>query len=281
MLFGERDLASLEGFFGGSFHATVLVRGGGFAEQEEDLLAREFLGDSINNLLKLSALDGKKGVGVEQVRSLASSLGMAAKRGGERRLVVVSDRFKLGAQAQNAFLKILEEPPEGVFFLLLASSEDSFLPTIVSRSSLVKLKGPGQDEASRFLVNEVGLSNEDAKMLYLQSGGSVSEMLRLSTDENARKDSLEVLSDAKKFLTEDSYGRLVLINKYQNRSKGTAKRDGVSDFLRSLLVVLELVSSKGAKEALRFADLVQGAESSLARLRLNANSKVELMSLVG
>lgn len=281
MLFGERDLVSLEDFFDGSSHATVLVRDGGFAEQEEDILAEKFLTGSASNLLKLAALDGKKGVGVEQVRSLSSSLGMVAKRGGERRLVVVSDRFAFGAQAQNALLKILEEPPQGVYFLLLAGSEDSFLPTIVSRSSVVKLRGPSRAEASGFLVGEIGLSVEDAKMLYLQSGGSASEMLRLSNDENARKDSLEVLSDAKSFLTEDSYGRLVMINKYQNRSKSTAKRDGVSGFLKSLLVVLELACAKGAREALMFGDLAQNVEKSLARLKLNANSKVELMGLVG
>jgi DNA polymerase III, delta subunit len=281
MLFGERDLVSLEGFFRGSSHATVLMREGGFSEQEEDVLAGGFLGSSSSNLLKLMAVEGKKGVGVEQVRVLSSSLGMAAKRGGERRLVIVSDRFVFGVQAQNAFLKILEEPPEGVYFLLLANSEGSFLPTIISRASSIKLVGPSQDEAAKFLVENVGLDATDARMLYLQSGGSVAEILRLSSDESARKDSLEILGDAKRFLTQDSYERIVTINKYQNRAKGAAKRDGVSDFLRSLLVVLELASSKGAKEALRFADLAQNTERSLARLKLNANSKVELMSLVG
>lgn len=274
-------MLGLEGFFSGSVHATLLVRPGGFAEREEDALAGKFLGSSGSNLLKLTAVEGKKGVGVEQVRSLASLLGMAAKRGGERRLVVVSDRFIFGAQAQNAFLKILEEPPEGVFFLILASGGDSFLPTIVSRSSVVKLVGPSAVEANEFLVSEAGLNTADAKMIYLQSGGSVAEMLRLSSDELARKTSLEILGDAKKFLTQSGYERLVTINKYQNKSRAGAKRDDVSEFLRSLLVVLELASAGGAKEALRFADLAQNAERSLARLKLNANSKVELMSLVG
>lgn len=272
---------SLEGFLRGSSHATVLMREGGFMEQEEELLAGEFLKGALSNLLKLVPIEGKKGVGVEQVRALASSLGMAAKRGGERRLVIVSDRFVFGAQAQNAFLKILEEPPEGVYFLISANGEDSFLPTIMSRASSIKLVGPSQDEANKFLVEKVGLDPADAKMLYLQSGGSAAEILRLSTDDGARKESLEILGDAKRFLTQDSYERLVTINKYQNRAKGAAKRDGVSDFLRSLLVVLELASSKGAKEALRFSDLINDTERSLARLKLNANSKVELMSLVG
>ena len=285
MLFGERDMLGLEGFFGGLAHATLLVRSGGFDEQEENALAEKFLGSSGSNLLKLTAAEGKRGVGVEQVRSLATLLGMVAKRGGERRLVVVNDRFRFGAQAQNAFLKILEEPPEGVFFLILANSEDSFLDTIVSRSSVIKLGGPSAAEASEFLVSGFGLNSADAKMIYLQSGGSVAEMLRLSADEPARKASLEILGDAKRFLTQDGYGRLVTINKYQNKSrsgKGAgARRDDVSEFLKSLLVVLELASAAGAKEALRFAELAQNTERSLARLKLNANSKVELMSLVG
>lgn len=277
MLFGEMDLASLEGFFGGSAHATLLIRSGGFAEQEEDVLAQEFLGESGSNLLKLVAIEGKKGVGVEQVRALASTLSMVAKRGGERRLVVVSDRFTFGGQAQNAFLKILEEPPEGVFFLLLAESRDSFLPTISSRCQVVQLSGPTEPEASAYLSKELGLRPDEAKMLFLQAGGSVAEVLRLSGDEQARKRSLELLADAKKFLGQSSYERVVTLNKYQSK----AGREDVSAFLGSLLVVLELASKKGAKEALRLGDLIQQTEISLSRLKLNANSKVELLSLVG
>lgn len=275
MLFGGRDVLALEGFFSGSAHGTLLVRQGGFSEQEEAVLAGRFLGEHRSNLLRLLADEGKKSVGVEQVRALASSLSTSS-RGGERRLVLVNDRFSFGVQAQNTFLKILEEPPEGVFFLLLASSEDSFLPTIVSRTQTIKLSGPTEAEALNYLTKEVEIKPEEARMLYLQAGGSPADILKLSSDEGAKKRSLELLGQAKVFLTQRSYERLVTLKNYQS----PGKRDEALEFLRSLLVVLELASKKDAREALRWAGLVEKVEKALVNINLNANSKVELLSLV-
>lgn len=276
MLFGERDQERLRGFFEARAHGTLLVRNGGFAEQEEELLAREFLGEQSSNLLQLRPEEGKKSVGVEQVRVLASSLSMVARGEAERRLVLVSDRFSFGVQAQNTFLKILEEPPKGVFFLLLASSEDSFLPTIASRAQIIKLVGPSEAEAISYLADELGIKPEEAKMLYLQAGGLPAEVLRLVSDEGAKKQSLELLGKAKAFLAQKSYDRLVTLRHYQN----AGKRDEAIDFLKSLLVVLELASKKDAKETLRWADLVLKVETALVNINLNANSKVELLGLV-
>jgi len=275
MLFGERGLKYLERFFNGSAHATMLVRAGGFSEQEEDVLAGEFLGDQGSNLLRLESEEGKKGVGVEQVRKLAGSLSTSSRHG-DKRLVVVSDRFIFNAQAQNTFLKILEEPPEGVFFLLLANSEDSFLPTISSRSQVIKLRGASEEETVNYLTKELSFKSEEAKMLYLQAGGNSAEVLRLANDEVARKKSLEQLGEAKRFLVQKSYDRLVTLKSYQN----AGKREEAVEFLKSILVVLELASKKDAKETLRWSGLVEKTEQALVNIDLNANSKVELLSLV-
>lgn len=48
----------------------------------------------------------------------------------------------LGAEAANAFLKVLEEPPEHVRFVLLAGNPDAVLPTIRSRCQQLTLAGP-------------------------------------------------------------------------------------------------------------------------------------------
>jgi len=56
---------------------------------------------------------------------------------------------KFNEAAQNRLLKILEEPPENVIFLLVAKSKSTFLPTILSRLPLQKEK-KGQRESYRF-----------------------------------------------------------------------------------------------------------------------------------
>jgi hypothetical protein len=274
MLFGKRDLVSLEGFFSGAAHGTLLTRAGGFAEVEEAWLAYKFLGDDKANFLKLTPRDEKKGVSVDQVRDLSISLNMGAKRGGERRLVLVNDSFELNSRAQNALLKIVEEPPEGVFFLFLAGSEDFLLPTIVSRCQLIKLGGPTSEEVLSYGTRELGMKGSEVDLLWLQAGKSAGEFLRYSVDEAARKKSLETLGSAKKFIPAGEYEKLIILKKY------LANRVDALEFVRSLLVVIELVAKKGAKEALSLGALAEKAERAIQNLNANANARMELLNLV-
>ena len=52
---------------------------------------------------------------------------------GRRRVVIVDDADALNAEAQNALLKTLEEPPAASTFVLVTSRPDMLLPTVLSR----------------------------------------------------------------------------------------------------------------------------------------------------
>ena len=57
---------------------------------------------------------------------------------------------KTNTQAQNKFLKTLEEPPKNVVFLLLTTDIKSVLKTIVSRCKLVNVRSLTQDESGEY-----------------------------------------------------------------------------------------------------------------------------------
>ncbi len=62
-------------------------------------------------------------------------------------------------EAQNAFLKSLEEPPKNVFFLLLAQKKDNILDTIISRCEVLEIpvkKDYQKDLAEKFAESQVG-----------------------------------------------------------------------------------------------------------------------------
>ncbi len=87
-------------------------------------------------------------INVEAVRSLRAE---AAVRPNEasRRVVILEDAHKMTIQAQNAFLKLLEEPPPHCVFLLLCESRRRLLPTIRSRVIALTLTPlPAQDCAA-------------------------------------------------------------------------------------------------------------------------------------
>jgi DNA polymerase-3 subunit delta' len=275
MLFSEGDLAGLGGLFGDPAHAMMIVREGGFVAEEEAWISSQILGeDNAANILKLRPAEDKKIVGADQVRSISSDVSLGSKSGDERRLVIIGDDYTMSDSAQNALLKILEEPPIGVHFLLLASSEDFFLPTVRSRCALVKLSGPDTVLVAEFSKSSLGLSAEDSSLLWLQAGGLAGSFLSLSSDEAARVKSLSVLSDAKKFVGADVYSKIATLKSY------SSGRVEALEFLKSLLVVLELVASRGAKETLAVGVLVGKAERALVNVRSNGNAKLELVGLV-
>ncbi len=85
---------------------------------------------------------------VAGVRGLAGKLAMSER---ERRIVLVPFAEQLNQSSSNALLKILEEPPSGVHFLLGAPSPDRVLPTIRSRSTLQNLVPSSHEQVVAFL----------------------------------------------------------------------------------------------------------------------------------
>ena len=72
-----------------------------------------------------------------------------------RKVYVLLEAQTMSEQAQNALLKILEEPPENVLFLLTVPSASALLATVRSRSQLLALEAPQQAHADAALVNAV------------------------------------------------------------------------------------------------------------------------------
>lgn len=87
---------------------------------------------------------------IHQLRALSEFLALNANQGG-RRIVLVYPADKVRAEAAASLLKSMEEPPEGLTWLLVAEKLDDVLPTIRSRSRLVRAPMPSREEALAYL----------------------------------------------------------------------------------------------------------------------------------
>lgn len=79
-------------------------------------------------------------ISVHEIRDLEHTLHLAAPKG-ETKVGVIVDADRMNEQAENAFLKTLEEPPDGTLLLLLSTRPQRLLATILSRCVQVKLTG--------------------------------------------------------------------------------------------------------------------------------------------
>lgn len=69
------------------------------------------------------------------------------------KIYILANAHCMNASAQNALLKILEEPPEYVIFILTAESKSALLSTVLSRSVVISLEGVNGDDGAKYLVN--------------------------------------------------------------------------------------------------------------------------------
>jgi DNA polymerase III delta prime subunit len=102
----------------------------------------------------------KQSLGIDDVKRMQKKLFLRPIQS-ETKAVILEDAQFLTTEAQNAMLKILEEPPEHTIILLAADSEDSLLPTIQSRCQIIKVgtyhgmslpEGKDAEEIKQFLT---------------------------------------------------------------------------------------------------------------------------------
>jgi DNA polymerase-3 subunit delta' len=109
---------------------------------------------------------------IEQIRRLTQQLAYGPVQG-RSRLCLLDMASDLNDPAANAFLKTLEEPPRGTFFVLLARDQGELLPTLVSRCLTIIFNPLPPEFIAQTLIQEKGLPFEDARILSLVSGGSL------------------------------------------------------------------------------------------------------------
>jgi DNA polymerase-3 subunit delta' len=91
----------------------------------------------------------------------------------QARIFIVDDAEKMNDPASNALLKTLEEPPSTTHLILIASREDTLLPTIRSRCQTIRFAPVPFDRARETSHRLVRVFAEDAALAARVSGGSV------------------------------------------------------------------------------------------------------------
>jgi DNA polymerase III subunit delta' len=132
----------------------------------------------------------KTEIPVDEVRRLRSFLNLTAAQD-QYRVVLIDTADDLNANAANAVLKSLEEPPARTVFILLSSSPGRLLPTIRSRCRTLDLTPLNSDVLKRAVVQAISASGEDVTapvpsgddwlLLERLAGGSVRRVLSLQT----------------------------------------------------------------------------------------------------
>jgi len=99
---------------------------------------------------------------------------------GRRRVYIIERADTLNEAAANSLLKVLEEPPPYVLFLLLSPHAARMLPTILSRCQIVRLTPAPVTALSAYLENTLGTGAEWARTYAAYAEGRAGAALRLA-----------------------------------------------------------------------------------------------------
>ena len=167
-LFGDDDAPAPATFdISPDEQAARLVTSGG----HPDLMSVERIYDAAKNRYKA-------GVEVAEIRKVAPFLRMTAADGGWR-VVIIDDADTMNRNAQNALLKILEEPPKNTILILVAHRLGTLIPTIRSRTQFIHFRPLPQDILQELLTRKgQGFNVEELDTFTHLSSGSFGKILQ-------------------------------------------------------------------------------------------------------
>jgi DNA polymerase III delta prime subunit len=127
-------------------HVTIFEGDETIAEKESKNFCIQILGQKFENKIKKSICadvifidsQNKKSIGINEVRKIKND-SIIKPVECNFKIYIFKNAQNLTEQAQNALLKIFEEPPKHVIFLLLCNNSKNFIPTLISRAWIVKL----------------------------------------------------------------------------------------------------------------------------------------------
>jgi DNA polymerase-3 subunit delta' len=124
---------------------------------------------------------------IAQIRELRQALSMKPFEA-RLRVVIVGQAHTMKAEASNALLKVLEEPPNRTLLILVAMQTTDLLPTIVSRCRQIRFRPVPVGTLTEELVRKHAMGEYEARILASLAKGSLAKALEMrNTDRVARR----------------------------------------------------------------------------------------------
>lgn len=169
----------------------------------------------------------EKAMGIEDVRNIQKAILLKPFRG-KTKAVVIQAYEDVTQEAQNALLKILEEPPNNTIIIITAAKKELFLPTILSRCKVIVL----QEKEIKLIETDLSKFQDTLNILL---DGSSGDKLRIAQD-----------------ITRDKGDAALWLEKMavflENKLKQNDKDSKLLSFLRELQKTYKIVKSTNVSQ---------------------------------
>ena len=193
----------------------------------------------------------------------------------EGRAVLLYHVERMNEESANALLKVMEEPPEGVLFLLTADSLAGVLPTIRSRCISFAVAPVSPEDCARYCTAQ-GVGAKDAALYSALFDGHIGTVLAAARDEACREQVDRALALAKAAAARDSYAAAVLLAAYEKDKAGASAL--LADF-RAVAATGLRGSSHSPVEGETARKALGAADAAMQQIGAQVNPKIVLSVL--
>lgn len=228
--------------------------------------------------LKIAKEEGKSEISIDAARELIKKLSLRVAENQGRavnRVALIADAGTLSTEAQNAVLKLLEEPPAGSLLILTADTDTDLLPTVVSRLQKIAVRPAGLTDSQAYWEN----SHQTAEIAsaWMLSGGSPGLMSALL--DQAQEHPLKVaVAEAKEFIQMNKYQRVTLL---RTAAKDKEKFELFLEALAKVLRALQqaAIDQNKPSNSDKILQTRQAVDDALNSQRKNTNLRLLALSL--
>ena len=283
LLLHQNTRLDIDNFLANPSHALIIEGKEGAGKGTiANLLATKLLKISSDrlsnypNLLKIEAVNNS--ISINEVREAQKF--MKLKTTGQetiRRILMVDKAELMTIEAQNAFLKILEEPPADTVIFILTSQKIKLLPTIRSRAQTFSVKSISKQEIDSFFSNQ-GYDSGAVTSAYHAASAQVGLMSSLLNDDQDNQQ-LEELKRAREVLAMSKLQRLVYVDELSKQ------KESVPLFIKALIItsqaaLRQTVANDKMTQAKRWHRTLKLAVEAERKLHSNPNAKLLLTDLL-
>lgn len=133
-------------------HALLLTGGSGTGKTTIARILKKRLNCGVTDFNEINAADTR---GIDTIRGIQSRLNLGVNEG-ECRMWLIDECHRLTHDSQSALLKMLEDTPKWVYFILATTDPNKLLPTIRTRCTIVGLRQLTQTELKELVKSTLG-----------------------------------------------------------------------------------------------------------------------------
>jgi len=260
-------------------HAIVLVGPKGVGKETlAKKLAEQLLGvESLESQPYVHFVGDEDGaITIDHVRDLQHFLSRKATSPNDiNRIAIVARGGRMTIEAQNAFLKSIEEPPKGTILLITATHSKELLPTVMSRVQVLQVHAP-EAEALHAHFAFAGHAKPEIDRVMMISGGLPGLMTELLAG-NTEHPIFKAAEIARSILRLDTFGRLAVVD---SLSKQRSVCLDVLFVLQQMATISLRDASKSTNAQKQWLAVLTQANDAQEALQVNAQPKLVLTHLM-